>query len=263
MTASPIHFTLTDGIARLTLANPANRNAVDGAFVRALRAAAVRCAVTPDLRCVLLQAEGEVFSVGGDLREFIRERPRIEAHVKDMTVDFHAAITLLHQLPVPVVVAWRGMAAGGGASLVCMSDMAIASRSARLNFAYTRMGLTPDGGATWFLPRLVGMQRAFDLLATNPTLDADTAAAMGLVARVVDDADFEAEVERVVTQLAAMPAAAIGTLKQLLRAGIGQSLPSQLDLEGTCIARQAAAPETTAALDAFMARSSAPARSVP
>ena len=257
MSQSPIRFELSDGIVRLTMANPANRNAVDGTFVRALREAAVRCEVTPGLRCILLRAEGDLFSVGGDLREFIRERPRIQSHVKAMTVEFHAAIAIFNRLPVPFVVALHGMAAGGGASLVCMSDLAIAARSAKLNFAYTRSGLTPDGGATWFLPRLVGAQRAFDLLATNPTLDATAAAAMGLIARVVDDVDFEAEVERVVKQLASMPSGAIGELRKLLRASFGNSLTDQLELEGSGIAVQAANPETCAALDAFMARSAA------
>lgn len=252
---SPIRFECSDGIVRLTLANPANRNAVDGAFVQALKAAAVRCEVTPGLRCVLLQAEGELFSVGGDLREFVRERARIQTHVKTMTIEFHAAITTLARLPAPLVVGLRGMAAGGGASLVCMSDLAVASRSAKLNFAYTRSGLTPDGGATWYLPRLVGAQRAFELLAMNPTISAEQALAMGLIARVVDDADFEAEIERVVAQLANAPAGAIGQLKRLLQQSSGNSLAAQLDLEGSGIAAQAASPETMAALDSFLARS--------
>src|SRR5690606_10504128 len=104
----------------------------------------------------------------------------------------------LNRLAAPVVAAVNGMAAGGGFSLVCMSDLAIATRSARFNFAYTRSALTTDGGATWFLPRLVGLQRAFDILATNPTLDAEEAARLGIIARVVDDDRFETEVEALV-----------------------------------------------------------------
>ena len=192
--------------------------------------------------------------MGGDLREFVRERAQIQSHIREMTIDFHAAIAILNRLPVPLVAAVNGLAAGGGVSLVCMTDLAIASRSSKFNFAYTRSGLTPDGGATYFLPRLVGPQRAFDILATNPTLSAETAQRMGLIARVVDDALFDTEVEQLVTQLAAMPSDAVGRLKGLLRQSLRNSLAEQLELEGSAIAALAATPETLATLDAFLAK---------
>ena len=254
MSASKVKFIVADGIARITLANPASYNAIDREVTQALRAAAVRCEVTPGLRCVLLSAEGKQFSVGGDLREFVRERAQIQSHIREMTIDFHAAIAILNRLPVPLVAAVNGLAAGGGVSLVCMTDLAIASRSSKFNFAYTRSGLTPDGGATYFLPRLVGPQRAFDILATNPTLSAETAQRMGLIARVVDDALFDTEVEQLVTQLAAMPSNAVGRLKGLLRQSLRNSLAEQLELEGSAIAALAATPETLATLDAFLAK---------
>ncbi len=254
MSASKVKFIVADGIARITLANPASYNAVDREVTQALRAAAVQCEVTPGLRCVLLSAEGKQFSVGGDLREFVRERAQIQSHIREMTIDFHAAIAILNRLPVPLVAAVNGLAAGGGVSLVCMTDLAIASRSSKFNFAYTRSGLTPDGGATYFLPRLVGPQRAFDILATNPTLSAETAQRLGLIARVVDDASFDTEVEQLVTQLAAMPSDAVGRLKGLLRQSLRNSLAEQLELEGSAIAALAATPETLATLDAFLAK---------
>ena len=254
MSASKVKFIVADGIARITLANPASYNAIDREVTQALRAAAVQCEVTPGLRCVLLSAEGKQFSVGGDLREFVRERAQIQSHIREMTIDFHAAIAILNRLPVPLVAAVNGLAAGGGVSLVCMTDLAIASRSSKFNFAYTRSGLTPDGGATYFLPRLVGPQRAFDILATNPTLSAETAQRMGLIARVVDDALFDTEVEQLVTQLAAMPSNAVGRLKGLLRQSLRNSLAEQLELEGSAIAALAATPETLATLDAFLAK---------
>ena len=254
MEFTKLKFSIADGIARIVLADPTHHNAVDQRWTEEFRVAAVACETAPDLRCVVLSAEGAQFSVGGNLREFVAERARVDSHVRGMTVDFHAAILVLNRLSAPLVVAVNGMAAGGGFSLVCMSDLAIASRSARFNFAYTRSGLTPDGGATYFLPRLIGLQRAFDLLATNPTLTADEAQRLGIIARVVDDADFEAEVEKVVRGLAALPAGAGGRLKQLLRAGVENSLPSQLDLEGRAIATQAKHPETMATLAAFLAK---------
>lgn len=254
MSDKKVKFSVADGIARITLANPANYNAIDREVTQALRAVAVQCEVARDLRCVLLSAEGKQFSVGGDLREFVRERAHIQSHMREMAIDFHAAIAILNRLPVPLVAAVNGLAAGGGVSLVCMTDLTIASRSSKFNFAYTRSGLTPDGGATYFLPRLVGLQRAFDILATNPTLSAETAQQIGLIARVVDDAQFDREVEQLVTQLAAMPSDAIGRLKALLRQGLSNTLAEQLELEGSGIAAIATSPTTLATLDAFLAR---------
>jgi len=255
MNYEQLEFSIADGIARIVFANPANHNAVNHRVTVELADAARRCEGEDDLRAVLLTARGDSFSVGGDLREFMAERARIKAHVREMTLNFHAAILTLNRLAAPLVVAVNGTAAGGGFSLVCMADIAIARRSAKFNFAYTRSGLTPDGGASWFLPRLVGAQRAFDLLATNPTLSAEAARDLGIVARVVDDADYEREVEQLLAQLAAAPAGAVGRLKQLLRAALANSLEQQFELEGRAIAEQAARPETLAMLDAFFARS--------
>ncbi len=250
-----IRFDLTDGIARIVFNDVANHHAVNLRVTQELAEAARRCEAAPELRVVLMTAEGGEFSVGGDLREFMAERDRIQAHVREMTVNFHAAILTLNRLAAPLVVAVNGVAAGGGFSLVCTADLAIAKRSAKFNFAYTRSGLTPDGGATFFLPRLVGAQRAFDLLATNPTLSADDALALGILARVVDDSVFDAEVGKLVAQLAAAPAGALGKLKQMLRASPSNSLEQQFELEGRSIAGQAANPATLAMLDAFFKRS--------
>ena len=254
MEYTKIKFSMADGIARLVLADPANRNALGLRGTQELHAAAIACEAASNLRCVLLTGEGAQFSVGGDLNEFIRERARLQAHAREMTVNFHAAILILNRLAAPLVCGVNGLAAGGGLSLVCMSDFALAKRSAKMNFAYTRSGLTPDGGATYFLPRLVGLQRAFDILATNPTLSADEAYAMGLIARVVDDSDYEAALEAVVQQLARMPSTAVGRLKMLLRSGVENSLAAQLDLEGRTIAALAATPETLATLEQFLAK---------
>lgn len=255
MSYTRMRFSLAAGIARLVFTDVARHHAVDRVFTQELAQVARACELAPDLRAVLITAEGRDFCVGGDLREFIAERDRIQTHVLEMTVDFHAAILGFNRLRAPVVVGVNGVAAGGGFSLVCMSDLALAGRSAKFNVAYTKSGLTPDGGATFFLPRIVGAQRAFELMATNPTLSAQEAQALGIVARVVDDEALADELEQCVQRLVAAPAGAIGRLKTLLRAGQSNSLEQQLDLEARAIAQGAAHPETQAALDAFFRRS--------
>ncbi len=253
MSNHKIKFTLADGIGRILIDDAANHNVVGAQFTQELARAAIACEAASGLRAVLLSASGDKFSVGGDLNEFLRERAHLQTHVREMAGWFHLAITVLNRLEAPVLCAVNGLAAGGGVSLVCMSDLAIAKRSARFNLAYTRSGLTPDGGATWFLPRLVGAQRAFDIIATNPTLTADEACAIGLIARVVDDADFEVEVERTLQQLASAPSGAVGRAKRLLRQSLDNTLEQQLELEAKSIADIVASESTLATLEAFFA----------
>lgn len=255
MKTSKIDFSVSDGIARIIIDDVENHNVIGAQFTRELARAAIACEGDAAVKVVLLTSNGDEFSVGGDLNEFLAERDRLREHVREMATFFHLGITVLNRLAVPVVCAVNGIAAGGGVSLVCMSDLAIAKRSARFNLAYTRSGLTPDGGSTWFLPRLVGAQRAFDIMATNPTLSAEQAQSIGLIARVVDDADFNSEVETVLANLAAAPANAVGDAKRLLRASLENSLEQQLELESVAISQHVAHPETLAKLEAFFARS--------
>ncbi len=255
MTAPSIDFSINDGIARIVFDNAAGHNVVGSAFTQELARAAIACEVDPGVRVVLMTARGREFSVGGDLNEFLAESRagRLREHVREMATWFHLAITVLNRLPAPLVCGVNGIAAGGGVSLVCMSDLAIARRSCRFNLAYTRSGLTPDGGSTWFLPRLVGAQRAFDIMATNPTLSAEEARDIGLIARVVDDDAFEDEIEAVLQQLRDAPSGAVGRAKVLLRESLTNSLEHQLELESQAIAEQVSAPETLKRLEAFFA----------
>lgn len=253
-TASRIAFSRDGAIVRLTLANPGGRSAVDLQFCREFAAAAAECEAARDAAVILLSAEGEAFSVGGDIREFVARKEEIEAHGRLMATTLHEGILRLRRAAAPLVVAVNGVAAGAGFSLVCGADLVIAARSARFTSAYTRSGLTPDGGGTWFLPRIVGARRAFELMALNPVLDAEQAAALGLVSRVVDDADLAREAEAVAQQLAALPSGALAGLKSLLRASEHASLSDQLEAEADSIARLLAAPSTMARLEAFLSR---------
>jgi 2-(1,2-epoxy-1,2-dihydrophenyl)acetyl-CoA isomerase len=249
-----IALSVADRVATLTLAAPERRNAIDLPFTRDFAQAALDCASTPTIRAVVLRAEGPVFSVGGDLADMLENRDRAERHVLEMASFFHLGIERLRAAPAPVIVALRGTAAGGGFSLVLGGDLVIAGRSARLVAAYTRSGLSPDGGATWLLPRLVGRQKAFALLALNPVLDAQEAERLGLVTRVVEDEAVDAETQATARQIAGLPGEAIATLKRQLEASQGNGLREQLALEAEWIARNAAHTETLAALEAFFKR---------
>ncbi|MDQ2803291.1 MAG: enoyl-CoA hydratase/isomerase family protein [Pseudomonadota bacterium] len=227
---------------------------MDGRFCAEFAEAAAACEANRDIAVILLAARGEAFSVGGDLRDFVANRAQVETHVRGMAKVFHAGIMALRRAAAPVVAAVAGIAAGGGFSLVCGADLVIAARSARFVSAYTRTGLTPDGGGTFFLPRIVGLRAAFDIMATNPTLTAEEAKTLGIVSRVVEDSAFDAEVDRLLGELSTVPADALAGLKRLLLLGAEAQLEAQLAAEGESIARRAADPETLRRLDAFLAK---------
>lgn len=246
-----VGFSVADRVARIVFARPQARNAMSAALIGQFADAARACAADASLVAIVISAQGEWFSGGGDLTEFMAQRDDIHAHVQRMAGVFHDGVLALRQAAAPVIAAVQGMAAGAGFSVVCGADLVVAAESARFISAYTASGLTPDGGGTFFLPRIVGDRRAFDLMATNPMLSAAEAMALGLVSRVVPDAALAEEVERLVAQLAAMPDGAVAGLKALFRRGEGE-LAAQLQAERDMIAARAATPAALARIEAFL-----------
>jgi 2-(1,2-epoxy-1,2-dihydrophenyl)acetyl-CoA isomerase len=253
MSEDRIRLSIEGAIARITFCAPERRNAVDLAFLEEFSQAALDVATMPVARAILMDAEGPAFSVGGDLEEMRRERDRAERHVLEMASLFHLGLERLRAAPAPVIAAVQGAAAGGGFSIAIGADLTIAAKSARFVSAYSASGLTPDGGATWFLPRLTGRQKAFEILALNPALSAEEAMAAGLVARVVPDSELAAEALSAAKKIAALPGDAMAVIKRQLHASSTNSLAEQLALEAGGIARAAGTPEVQAALDAFFA----------
>lgn len=250
----PIRVTRAGSIATITLARPTHHNAIDLALTRALRDAAQAIEIEADIRLIVLAAEGTAFCVGGDIDEFAAMGTRLVAHLDEMTDALHAAVVSLRRAPAPVLAMVNGAVAGGGLGIMLAADTVIAARSARFTSAYTKVGLTPDGGVSYFLPRRVGTGRAFDLIATNRLLSADEAHAIGLVDRVVDDERFADEAQLLATQLASTPSHALATVKQLLHSDDLAQLEAHLAREAVGIAANAAKPETQAKLAAFKKR---------
>jgi 2-(1,2-epoxy-1,2-dihydrophenyl)acetyl-CoA isomerase len=234
------------------LANPARLNAIDARCIHELAEAAALCAADATLVAIVLAHQGDAFSVGGDLKEFMANRDQIGRHISELAGVFHAAVQHLRRAPAPVIAAVSGIAAGAGFSIVCGADMVVATASARFVSAYTRSGLTPDGGGTWFLPRSVGYRRAFDLMATNPMLSAEDARALGIVSRVVADGTLDAEVDKLLGELTALPTGAVAGLKALLRRDADAGLAAHLQAEAASIASMAESPATLARLEEFL-----------
>ena len=196
-----------DGVVELLLDDAENGNGLNLDSAQALRAAANAIAADPG-GAVLVRAAGRNFCVGGDLRAFAAQGADVGPYVHEVATAASAAIEVLYGLPVPVVTAVQGAAAGGGIGLALVGDLVLAAESAKFRLAYTAIGVTPDCGASWLLPRQIGPKRALDLLLTNRTLTAAQAENWGLVSKVVGDGELGAAARALAASLAAGPAAA-------------------------------------------------------
>lgn len=245
-----LRFDVQEGVATITLDRPEANNAINGQIARELMDVSLRCDQDPGVRAALLLGEGDRFCVGGDLKEFREQGDDAPRHLKEMLVYFHAAVSRFARMNAPLIVGVHGAAAGAGMSLVCMSDIALASPSATFVMAYTRAGLTPDGSSTYYLARVVGLHRALDLTLTNRRLTAEEALEWGLVSRVVDDVKSEAEA--LAKELANGATLALGTAKKLLHLGWREPLETQMEHEAEAIARMIASPDGQEGIAAFV-----------
>ena len=251
-----IDLSIEDGLAVLTLARPEAGNAMNWALIEAFDAAAGRVAADPAVRAVLLRAEGKNFCVGGDIGAFATEADP-SGYILRLADRLHRGVRMLAELPVPVVTAVQGAAAGAGLGLAAGADVVIAARSASFTMAYTGIGLSPDGGASWLLPRLVGLRLAQEMTYLNRRLSAEEALAAGLVTRVVDDAELAAEALALARKLAAGPTRAYGACKRLLAEGALATFGEQLAAEARSISECLATEDAAGAVKAFLARQAA------
>lgn len=210
----------------ITLNRPEAGNAFSLDMLQAMRDA---CAGIGSPRAILVRAEGRHFCVGGDVKAFAAAGDGLADFLRQAVEAFHVAARAIRAPGVPIVAAVRGNAAGGGMSLACLADLVIAGPSAKFVYAYSAIGLSPDGSGSWSLPRIVGTRVALDLFLTNRPLDAEEAKSLGIVSRIVDDEQVDAEAHALAAKLAAGPTASYIAGKRLLEAPV--SLDEALDLE--------------------------------
>jgi len=244
-----IAMEVRDGVARITLNRPAAANALDLQMAKELMTAALHCDETPTVRAVLLSGAGKFFCAGGDLAAFADAGDAMPRLLKELTIHLHAAISRFARMRAPVVAVVNGPAAGAGFSLACAADLAIAAESARFTMAYTRAGLTPDGSATYYLPRLLGTRRALELMLTNRTLAASEALAWGLVNRVVPDEELGRAADALASTLADGPTTAYGAVKRLVLTA--HHLEAQMEIEARAIADAARTADGVEGVRAF------------
>lgn len=250
--ANGVRFEHEGPVAKIVLDRPDVGNALDIAMARELMELAIRCEGDDNVRCVHLTGNGRLFCAGGDVAAFSGAGDRLPVFLREITAYLHSAIAVFARMDKPLLVAVNGPAAGAGVGLAILGDIVLADPSAHFTLAYTGIGLSPDGGTTWLLPRLVGLRRAQELCLTNRRVPANEAASMGLVTRVVDAGALTAEAEKVAGELARSATRALGTTRRLLVDSFSNSLETHMELESRAIAAISGGAEGREGIAAFL-----------
>jgi 2-(1,2-epoxy-1,2-dihydrophenyl)acetyl-CoA isomerase len=226
---SPVLLAIEHAVAIVTLNRPRVLNAIDADMARGFAEAIARVARDGTVRTLLLRGEGRAFCAGGDVARFLEGDPT--AAIEAIIDPLHAALRDLDGLKLPTLAAVHGPVAGAGFSLAMACDLCIAAENTVFTMAYSRIGASPDGSSTYRLPRLVGERKALELAMLAEPVDAAGALALGLVNRVVPDADLAEEAMSLARRLAEGPTAAYARIKHLVGHSLANDLPAQLDLE--------------------------------
>jgi len=226
-----INLAMTDGLATLTLNAPDKLNAVSRKMVAELKECWEGLAGDNAVRAVLLTGAGRGFCAGADLADPDRDSSATADSGAALEKFFNPVIRTMRTMPKPIIAAVNGVAAGVGMSFVMAADIAIAAKSASFLQAFARIGLLPDGGSTWFLPRLVGDARARALAMLAPQISAEQAKQWGLVWDVVEDADLMKSATEVARRLADGPTLSLARIKEAMNRASTGTLAAQLDVE--------------------------------
>ena len=251
MTDSPVLCEIRGATAWLTLNRPAAGNTVDMPLAQALSDHARACAEDRAVRCVVLTGAGRLFCGGGDLGAMLQAGEDVPAYLAELAGTFHSAIATLANMEKPLVTLINGPAAGAGLSLAIAGDIVIAARSASFLAAYGSVGLSPDGGMSWTLPRLVGMRWAQKMILANHKVDAVTATAIGLASELAEDADLLATGQAWAERLAGLATGSIAKSRRLLQASFQNHLTDHLDLELNTIVAAGGSAECREGVSAF------------
>ncbi len=240
------------GVATIAFNRPEVFNAMDGDMMIQFRAAAELVARDPAIRAVILRGEGKSFLAGGDVGLFHRHIDELPELIVRWGRELHFGLLALRRAPKPVVASVHGAVAGAGFSVLCAADLAVAADDARFSLAYANIGTSPDGGSTYFLPRLVGYKKAMELTLLPELFDAATAQRLGLVNWVVPAAELAVQTERVVMRLAQGPTHAYAEAKRLLNQSLEHSIETQMEQELQAFARCAASADLAEGVAAFV-----------
>ena len=247
-----ILYAVADGIATITFNRPQVMNALDPESIVAFRAVCERAEKDTQARVVVLRGSGPAFLAGGDVASFKSNLASFSRDVVGMAGELHRGILALRRAPKPVIASVHGAVAGAGMSIMMASDLIIAAEGTQFNMAYSRIATSPDGGASWFLPRLIGYQKAMELLLLAEAVDAGTMLAMGVINRVVAAVELEGITLKLAQRLAAGPTTAYAETTVLVNSSINQELAKHLDAEAQAFSRCSAHADFAEGVTAFV-----------
>jgi 2-(1,2-epoxy-1,2-dihydrophenyl)acetyl-CoA isomerase len=250
--ANGLLFERLGAVARITLDRPQVGNAIDIPMAREFMERAIECDEDDSIRCVLVTGNGRLFCAGGDVAAFHGAGDQLPAFLKEITAYLHSAVSRFARMNKPLVTAINGPVAGAGIGLAIMGDIVLADPAAHFTLAYTAIGMSPDGGTTWLLPRLIGLRAAQELSLSNRRVKADEAASLGLVTRVAAEGALAEEAEKLSLELAASAVTALGATRRLLLESFSNSLETHMELESRAIAAQARTYEGREGVAAFV-----------
>lgn len=247
-----IHLRREGAVAVIELDRPARYNALDKNTIRELFEVVIEIRADESFRAVMLTATGDMFCTGADIQWMIDNRDDFSRSVDETIADLHSALSRLTRMSIPFITAVNGVAAGGGLALALAGDMVLAREDARFVSAYTRIGINPDGGSTFYLSRVLGLRRALDMVLTNRELNAEEALKWGLVNRILPKENFQEAALAVAQELAAGPTQAFGRSRDLIYHSWNYGLEAQLERETRHMVASAGTEDMRNATRAFV-----------
>ncbi len=241
---------IVNGVCTLKLNRPEVFNSFNRNMAMQLQKELDECEMNDEVRAIVLTGEGKAFCAGQDLSEAVDpEGPELRTIVKE---HYNPIILRIRSIEKPVIAAVNGVAAGAGANIALACDLTIAKKSASFIQAFSKIGLIPDSGGTFFLPRIIGFQKALGLMMTGDKLSSDQAEQMNLIYKVVEDEAFEEAYKTLSETLAAMPTRGLGLTKKAVNASWTNDLSSQLDLEEELQTEAGATYDFSEGVNAFL-----------
>ncbi|MFC7213166.1 enoyl-CoA hydratase/isomerase family protein [Saliphagus sp. GCM10025334] len=244
-----------DGIATITVDRPERHNAMDETVARTLAETVTQAAEDDAVRCLVLTGTGAVFNTGADLSTFEGDETDAE-RLEAIATPLHETVSTLVSAPKPVVTGINGVVAGGGLGLALAGDVVLTAEDARFEYAYPKIGLSGDGGATWLLPRLVGRRTAQQIAFLDEPIDAGEAVELGLATEAVASERFDDRLEAVASELASGPTKAYAEIKRLFAAASTNGLEAHLEEEQERITDLASTADYAAGLRGFLEKES-------
>ncbi|MEM7358723.1 MAG: enoyl-CoA hydratase-related protein [Pseudomonadota bacterium] len=247
-----LKFDKQNRVATITLYRPEEANGLNTEMAAELAQAAQFCSVDADIKAVILTGNGRFFCAGGDVKSMAEFGDQVSTGLKGLADNLHNALSVFARMDAPLIVAVNGTAAGAGFSMAIAGDLVLAAESANFTMAYTKVGLSPDGGSTYHLPRLVGVRKTQELMFTNRVLSATEAVEWGLINRAVADDELLAETQKLAQMFVKGARGSNKAIKDMLLQSFGNGLETQLEIEGRTIAACAGSADGKEGVAAFV-----------